>query len=174
MNKRKLSEHFSHDQPRAKTGQFLGYSSDQGVDEKGHPGQVKFNCPPQVVQVAEELVASRKFPFATRSALFRYLAYSNESLEDLVAQSCEPRAITLWGQVRSIERLLAEQMEQAKFNENVSSLRLVLTMVSDDPHYASERVKEVYEEAKKIPDDYWRKKYTKTIETEFGYYLRGK
>ena len=159
-------------QSRDKTGQFLGYLWNRGTDDKGHRSQIKFNCPPQVVEIVDELVAMKKFPFATRSSLFRYLAYSNESLEDLVTQSQEPRAITLWGQVRNIERLLSEQIEQAKFSENISTLRSVLTMVNDDPSYASERVREVYGEAKKIPDHYWRAKYTKMIETEFGHYLR--
>ena len=171
-NEKLFGEHSSDGQPRSKIGQFLGYAWNQGVDEKGHRGQVKFNCPPQIMQVADELIATGRFPFTTRSALFRYLAYSNESLEDLVVQSNEPRAITLWGQVRSIERLMAEQMEQARFSENISGLRVVLTMVSDDLSYASERVREVYKEAKQIPDEYWRKKYTTAIKTEFGHYLK--
>jgi len=174
MDKRPLGGRSSNIFSRGKDGQFLGYPWDQGVDEKGHRGQVKFNCPPQVVQIADELVATKKFPFSTRAALFRYLAYSNESLEDLVTQSNEPRAITLWGQVRNIERLLTEQMEQAQFSECVSGLRSVLTMVSDNPSYASDRVREVHEEAKKIPDGYWREKYTRAIEAEFGHYLRGR
>lgn len=156
---------------RSEGGKFLGYSYTQGTDEKGHRSPLKAYFPPQVPEIVENLVASRKLPFRSSSHLIRHLVYSNDSLEDLVKEADEPSTTTLWGQVRSIERIIREEEAQAVFESHIQRFRVNLSRIRDDPSYAAEKVKELYEEAKQIPNDHWRSVYVKGIEVEFGHYL---
>ena len=164
--------HSSKNQERdMSTGKFLGYSYAQGTDDKGHRRPIKAYFPPQVPEIMENLVASQKLPFRSSSHMLRHLVYSNDSLEDLVAEADKPYITTLWGQVRSIERIVREEEAQAGFEEHIQRLRVIISRVRDDPAYAADKVREVYEEAKQVPNDHWRSVYMKGIEMEFGHYL---
>jgi len=153
------------------SGKFLGYSYSQGADDKGHRHPLKVYFPPQVVEIMEELVASQRLPFRSSSHMMRHLVYSNDSLEDIINEANKPSITTLWGQVRNLERIIREEEAQAGFESHIQRLRAILSKVRDDPGYASEKIREVYEEAKQIPNDHWRSVYVKGIEMEFGYYL---
>jgi len=162
--------HSSQLQGRA-SGKFLGYSYSQGTDDKGHRRPLKVYFPPQVPEIMEDLVASQKLPFRSSSHMIRHLVYSSDSLEDLVKEADKPSITTLWGQVRNVEKIIHEEEAQAVFESHIQRLRVILSKVRDDPVYTAEKVKEIYEEAKQIPNDHWRSVYVKGIEVEFGHYL---
>jgi len=172
MANKKSHEGFHSSQLQGRdSGKFLGYSYSKGTDERGHRRAIKVYFPPQVPEIIEDLVATQKLPFRSSSHMIRHLVYSNDSLGDLVEEVDKPSVTTLWGQVRNIERIIHEEEIQTVFESQIQGFRGILAKIRDDPAYATEKVKEIYEEAKLIPNDHWRSVYVKGIEMEFGHYL---
>lgn len=172
-NRGLYGNHSSQLQDRGFDGQFRGYHFARATDDKGHRSEepLKTHVPPEVAEVVGELVASRQFPFSSISKLVRYLMYSNDSLEDLVLQLDKPKVKTLWTQVMAMDKILDHEESHTNFQRAVDRLGGVVSSVRDNPAKISEVVVEVYNQAKDIPDNYWRNKYLKEIEQLYGNYL---
>lgn len=135
------------------------------TDEKGHGDKVSARVTPDLGRIVEVLVSSRKFPYKTSSDLFRDAIWRLCGL--LVSVVDSHQANDLMTRLNMMESLNEEQQGYERLAQAVSEMGLRLLSIRS-PEHRKKLVKEQYNLAEGIKNDYWRGLITGMIKEKYG------
>ena len=136
-------------------------------DQKGHSVRKSVRISPQLDMQIDLILGSRKFPYRTEGELLRHAVMKHcrwlLSMQDDI-QSLMPQIETMMEMVRMEE-------EQRQFSEVVEKIVKEATSLAAEGHVRKARslVDKAMTQAGKIPDRYWREKYSREITTKLGH-----
>ena len=138
------------------------------TDEKGHGEKLNARVTPDLARLVEIVVASKKFPYKTSSDLFRDAIWRLCGLLAPVVDSHQ--ASDLMTRLNMMESLNEEHEGYEKLAQVVNGLGLRLLAIKS-PGHKKELIKEQFELARGIRNDYWRELIIEMIKEKYGEYL---
>jgi len=158
-------------------GLASGLNSEQftvpATDDKGHGVRDWVRVPPSLHQEMENVISSKAFPYRNRGELMRHAIFRH--LKWLAAISPTP-ITSVMAETEAIMEMCRFEDFHANFHETVSKLvETVNRLVSQGDAPAARRlVLKVNEHVKKMSSPYWRNKFEKVMQTNFGYLINSK
>lgn len=140
------------------------------TDTKGHSCRQYFSCSPATERMVLEIVQSKKLPFKSKGDLFRWtLIYGLRYLKD----EC-PETTTVWGQVEAILSIMVDDEFQRDFTFVFQKMDMNISthIQSGDMGEAVRLIKTVRQHIEKMPDGFWKTKYLKQLEVQYGETLK--
>lgn len=139
-------------------------------NDKGEGMPIGLRIPLNQYRLISEYIAQRRFPYGDKSDLIRHAIAHHL---DRLALCRNHGQESLHAQVAVINRLIQEQEKNREFIETIANLErfVQLAMQSDDREAASEMVRLVKEQVRKITSPFWRKRYEREIQRRVGFML---
>lgn len=139
-----------------------------GTDDKGHSTRVQFRCAPELDRQADEIVASRQFPFKTRGDLCRFAYF--EACRRLLRYS--RNVPNILGEIEIINAIVRRKQRHAAFEDSVRALQTTiddLQKIGADGEIA-ELMREVDAQVRRMSevDSYWGDRYRQEMERRWG------
>ena len=138
------------------------------TDEKGHGEKLGARIQPDLARLVEVIVASKKFPYKTSPDFVRDAIWRLCGLLASVVDSHQ--ASDLMTRLNMMENLNEEQAGYERLSQVVNELGLRLLAIKS-PEHRRKLVREQYELASGIRNDYWRGLITEMIKEKYGDYL---
>lgn len=134
-------------------------------DARGVSYHVSFRAMPDMVRAADQIVASKKFPFGTRGDLMRYAM--RDALRKLEAM--EP-VVSVMKRVDLINNLMAEENAHSDFMAMFVHLDETVRkyMADQAPEQAVRTITVVKHHIEAMPEGYWRERYLTELQNRYG------
>lgn len=134
-------------------------------DTKGHSARQWFRCIPAMARQIEQVIQARQFPYRTkgdilRHALHRHMKWLNE---------LDPFP-TVSGQVDAMLELMRDEEMNKDFTLVFSKLedRIKCYLNEGEEQESARLVLTIQSYIRDMPDGFWKEKYKKKIETQYG------
>lgn len=134
-------------------------------DTKGHSARQWFRCIPAMAREVEQVLQSKRFPYRTkgdilRHALHRHMAWLS-TLEPMV---------TCTGQVEAILEIMRDEEMNEDFALVFGKMDELISrhLASGSDREATRLVLTVKQHIDKMPDGFWKDKYSDQLTSKYG------